>query len=564
MRRINSEFKTANMSEGGHRITNRDYFGYAEMEDFACYVLADGLDEDPGENSARLVVESIIRDFTEAPVMRRGKLKRYIRRAHTTLLRQKKGMHLKASVAVAVTDYRKIRYCHVGNTRFYLIRNGRIAERTLDQSLTQNLLEKEEIPLDEAAAHEERNNLYSYLGERGTPKIRISPKKKLENGDLFTLLTRGVWERCAEQEFLAITDDAKEPEDILNQTEDAILACQEEEYIDNYTLAVTFVNKVYQSPKKRWTIKQVLLAVLPVLLLVGGLSLGLYLRHRNIREKEDALARSLESGETYLMYDNYQKAAEEYGEAKRLADSLKRREDSQEADRLKKLAEQILLADAAMAEEAYEKAQRLYLTARVMSGEAGNAGSAYIKEQLEQTLGYIEVFDLIALGERKEEYGNLKGAVAAYKEAKEKAAALYYGAGKEEAFEKQAAAEEKIEKEELEAEAREQELRELAAAEAAKQQEEEAAAQELLNQQKANDQQNAIDLENQGNELLGQGQYESAITFYQAAQAIYNRLGLSELARGIGGKIAAARAGMEAAAGAAEPDPAALNDGGVG
>jgi hypothetical protein len=69
MRRMNSEFKTANMSEEGQKLSNRDYFGYVEMDDFACYVLSDSLDEEPSINSARLVVESIIRNFTEAPSM---------------------------------------------------------------------------------------------------------------------------------------------------------------------------------------------------------------------------------------------------------------------------------------------------------------------------------------------------------------------------------------------------------------------------------------------------------------------------------------------------------------
>ena len=81
-------------------------------------------------------------------------------------------------MVIAVTDYKKIRYCYVGNSRFYLIRNTRILERSVDQSLTQNLLEEEKIPLDQAAAHEARNNLYSFLGERGTPKIQVSRKIK--------------------------------------------------------------------------------------------------------------------------------------------------------------------------------------------------------------------------------------------------------------------------------------------------------------------------------------------------------------------------------------------------
>lgn len=83
------------------------------------------------------------------------------------------------------------------------------------------------------------------------------------------------------------------------------------------------------------------------------------------------------------------------------------------------------------------------------------------------------------------------------------------------------AAEEILEKEQQEAEQR---LRE--------QIEAEAADRALDNEQRTNDQHSAIELENQGNELLAEGSYESAITFYQAAQVIYNRLELSELAEG--------------------------------
>lgn len=554
MRRINSEFKTANMSEEGQKLSNRDYFGYVEMDDFACYVLADSLDEEPSINSAKLVVESIIRDFTEAPSMRKGRIRQMVHWAHVELLKQKKGMHLKASVVVAVTDYRKMRYAYAGNSRYYLIRNARITERTEDQSLTNNLTKTGQIPLDQAAAHEERNNLYSFLGERGTPKIQISKKKKLENGDIFLLLTRGVWEQCSDETLLEIINDAKEPEEILQRTEDHILKQQETEEIDNYTMTVTFAQKVYQSPRKAWTLKQVLMVLIPSVLVVGGLGLALFLRYRNLRTREENLAACMENGEAYLRYDNYQRAAEEYGEAKKLADSLKKDEESEEADQYRKLAEQILLADEALLTGEYEKAQGLYLTASELSEAAGNTGKAYIEGQLDRTKNYIEVYDLIALGERKEEYGNLEGAVAAYKEAREKAADLYYNEGKAEALEKQAAAEEELEKAEQEEKDRKKEQEDAIAEEVARQKQEEAAEMELENQQKANDQQNAIELENQGNTLLAQGQYENAITFYQTAQTIYRQLELADMADRLEPKIEAAKAGMAAvAAGAVVP-----------
>lgn len=537
MRRINSDFKTLHISEEGQKLSNRDYFGYVEMEDFACYVLADSLDDEPAVNSARLVVDSIIRDFTEAPTMGKWALKRYLHRAHAELLRQRAGMHLKAAVTVAVTDYRKLRYCHVGNCRLYFIRNARVLERTKDQSLTQNLLEQERIVLDQAARHEERNNLYSFLGDRGKPRIQISRKRKLEAGDLVIQLTRGVWEQCGEQEILQIVNDAKETKDILGKVEDLILKEQASRIIDNYSIAVTSVDKVYQSPKKPVSVKKILLAALPVLLVIAAVSVTLYLRHRSIRSKTESLLRCMESGEEYLACSNFQKAAEEYKEAKKLADSLDRTQEYEEADQYGKLAEQIILADEALGGEEYQRAQELYLAARQMAVEDGNVGLSYIEGQLDRTEGFIEVYDLIAQGQRKEEYGNLKGAIALYKEAREKAAALYFMEGKKEALQLQMAAEEQLEKEQMEAEKRLQE-----------QIDAEAVSRALDNEQKTNDWQNAIDMENQGNELLAQGSYESAVTFYRAAQAAYNQLGLTEPAEGIENKIAAAEAGMAAKA----------------
>lgn len=535
MRRINSDFQTFHISEEGQKLSNRDYFGFVEMDDFACYVLADSLDEETSVNSARIVVESIIRDFTEAPSMKKSTLSRYIKGAHKELLKQKAGMHLKASVVVAVTDYQKLRWCHVGNCRLYFIRNARILEQTKDQSLTQNLLEQNEILLDEAAQHEERNNLYSFLGERGRPKIEVSKKRKLEQADLFIQLTRGVWEQCQQQSLLEIVNDAKETKDILDEVEDCILREQEKKKIDNYSMAVTAVNKVYQSPKKPVSIKNILLTIVPVLIIAVTVSITLYLRYRTIQEKTQSLALYLESAEEYFECSNFKKAAEEFAAANKLAADLKRGEDYNETDLHTKLAEQIVLADEALGAEEYQKAQELYLTARKMASEDGNRGISYIEKQLDRTESYIEVFDLIAQGQKKEEYGYLEGAVELYKQAKEKAAELYFMDGKKEALELQMSAEEKLEKEQLSAEERVQEEVEKAQAEQA-----------LEQTQKINDQQNAIDLENQGNELLAKESYESAITFYSAAQEIYNKLELTDMADGIDKKIEAANAGIAA------------------
>lgn len=538
MRRINSEFRTNFISEEGLELTNKDYFGYAEMEEHACYVLADSLDEESLSNSAQAVVESLIRSFSEAPTMSRRKLKKYMLTAHRELRRQQGGIHLKASVVMVVTDYQKVRYCHAGNSRFYLLRNGRILLRTEDQSLTGNLIREKKLSVDRAAAHEERNNLYSCLGGRGTPELSISKKHPLADGDTLYLMSRGVWEACGDQELLDISKDAKEPTEILEQVEDLILGKQEAYQIDNYTLAVTFIDKVYRSPKKKVSVKAVLMIAVPLLLAAGGISLGLWLRHRNIRSREESLAQCMESGEAYIKYDNYVRAAEEYTEAKKLADGLKNTEISEESGQYQKLSEQICLADEALREEEYQKAQELYRKARDLSWEAGNVGKAYIESRLEETEGHLELQDLMELGTRREESGDRDGAIEAYREARKKAAALYDADIKAEALEKQAALEAQIaeEKQEEEAERKAEEEQEKALL---------AEQRELENEQKSNDQKNAIDLENKGNELLAEGKYDNAVTYYRTAQSIYKRLELSDRAAALEEKIAAARAGLE-------------------
>jgi Serine/threonine protein phosphatase len=557
MRRINSEFRTKHISEEGQKLTNRDYFGFVEMDDFACYVMADSLDEDVEVSSAKYVVESLIRSFVEHPTLRKRVLDSYIHHAHKELTKERKGMRLKASVALVVTDYKNLRYCYVGNSRFYLIRNGRFLEQTKDQSLTQNLIAGEKLALDQAAVHEERNNLYSYLGERGNPRVMISSKIKLENGDILTQSTRGMWENCSDAELLQAVEDAKEPQDILNRVEDLILEKQDGTEIDNYSLAVTLVSKVYQSPKKKFTIKQILMIAIPILIAICVMFTMFYIRQRSINTKKNSLIQYMESGETYLRYDNYKKASDEYAAAKKLASELNYREEMVEADQYLKLADQVILADGALLSKEYIKAQELYLLARELSVQAGNVGKKYIDLQLDHTRVYIELYDWINIGEIKEGYGDLEGAIEAYKTAKEKASALYANNLKEDALTRQIAAEEKLNAkqkaamEEAEAAIREAQTKrdqQEAEQKAEKEKEKEAQAeeQEIENQQKANDKKNAIDLENKGNDLLANEQYEYAITFYRTAQAIYYRLGLTELADAIGEKIEAAKAGSNA------------------
>ena len=119
MRKQNSVFKTAFTSEADKNLKNTDSFGYVELDKYACYVIADGIDDQVDGMSAKLAVDTII-----SASMRKGALRRYLRSANKALLTADSKMRLKASVTVVVTNYVKMRYGQAGNTRFRLYRDG--------------------------------------------------------------------------------------------------------------------------------------------------------------------------------------------------------------------------------------------------------------------------------------------------------------------------------------------------------------------------------------------------------------------------------------------------------
>lgn len=534
MRKENADFQTAFLSEEGSKLLNRDYFAYVELDDFACYAAADSLDGEKGRNSAKIAVECILREFTEHPSIRTGAIRKNLKKAHRELEKNREGMRLRASAAVIVTNYVKFRYACIGNSRAALIRNDRILYESKDQSLTENLVEEEKITKDKAAAHEERNNLYSYLGQTDRrPEIKVSRKKKLADGDIFTLYTRGIWENCDQAELLDAAKEVSAPQEMTDNIEELILGKRNLE-IDNYTIAVTFVNKVYRNPKKRWTLKKTLALVIPaaMILLILGITLFMRFRIRSGREKE--MLQHIEGAEKYIACENFDKAAQEYGQAKELAVKLKEEEKQEEIEESLLLTEQILLADETMAEGDYGKAQELYVYAKTLSTQTGGCGEEYIDGRLEKAGNYLEIFELLESGERKEDYGDYAGAIELYRKAKQMASGLYDKETKNEALEKQRAAEEALEQ------IRQEELAELEKRiEDAI--EEEQVALDLENQSLMNDKKNALELEGKGNELMKNEDYQSAIPYFETAAGMYGKLDMPERVQTLGEQIEACR-----------------------
>lgn len=323
MRKENASFETKFISEAGSYLNNADYFAFVELKDYACYVIADGIDTDDMKKSAQQAVTAVIAKFSDMPGMSKAKLKSYMAEAHRTLLEESAEIRLEASILVLVTDYKKARWAHAGNCRLALLHNGAIIETTKDTSLTQRLADSEEIPLDMVSSHEERNNLYAYLGQPGKFSPVISAKHTLEDGDIILLETRGAWENIGDAELLDATDGVSKAEEVCTGLEDVILS-QRLDIIENYTIVSIFVNKIYQNPKQGKYKKLITLLISLAIALTVALTTILvtrYIMNRKNLEKIDAIK---EAGVEKLQEEKYEAAKDKLEEYESISVRVKK------------------------------------------------------------------------------------------------------------------------------------------------------------------------------------------------------------------------------------------------
>lgn len=514
MRKQNSEFLTAFTSEASNDIKNTDYFGYVELDQFACYVIADGIDDQLEAVSARLAVSAAVSAFSEDPSMQKKTLRRCLKAANQALITAKSKLKLKASLTIVITDYVRIRYGQAGNIRLRLYRDGFVKEQSLDQSLAVDLAKADKISQDKVAQHEERNNLYTYLGQERNFSPYISKKIKLTNTDVIALYTRDVWEHIDEGELKDVFADATDkPEETVANIEDLLLSRQPED-LRKYTLAVVFVNKIYQDPNKRRKMKKIIIAIVVVLVVIAlVIVLVLFFQKRRQGKIANMQKKYMDTIE-YIQMNNYVRAQECCNQTADLAQSLHDKKMQTETGICLKLIEAVIAADELMSTGEYSQAQSGYREAAIRARYADNLGLDYINDQLARTAGYISVYDYIYLGDSLAEKRLYDAAEEKYLEARAQAARLYFDKGRDAAV---SALDKLYEDKEEEKAAKEEERQEQLAAE-----------------------DSAANYVTQGDTAYAQGDYESAKIHYVGALQKYEELGDEAQKEVIEGKLAAA------------------------
>ncbi len=126
----------------------------------------------------------------------------------------------------------------VGDSRVYLLRDGKLEQLTTDHSLTQALLDAGTLTPEEAANHRFKNVLYRFLGckegGQGTTPTQVQPRV----GDKFLLCSDGVTGGADDPVIAKILSAGTDPQ----KTAEAIVqAATDGGSKDNITGVVVFV-----------------------------------------------------------------------------------------------------------------------------------------------------------------------------------------------------------------------------------------------------------------------------------------------------------------------------------
>ena len=434
MRKQNSKFNTKFISEAGSELRNNDYFAFVELDKYACYVIADGINDMIDCEAAKLAIQSVILKFQENPSISKYAIKSYLKEANKEFLKADSKIKLKASITVIISNYEKIRYGHLGNTRFRLYRGGLLKQESKDMSLANDIVKEDNLSKDLISRHEERNNLYSYLGKDKNFKSFISKKIKLLDGDILALYTRGIWENLDQSEINEVFEEAtNDAEEVLNNIEDLILSKQPKQ-LENYTFVVIFVDKVFNDPEKKRKVKKAIKIALVIFVITLVLFIILYILHSRKMKRIENLNLAYQNTIEYIEDNNYIRAKEECNRALEISGKIRDKEKTEDLNNYLKLIEATITANEELENKKYKEAQISYSNAKSRSKFADNINLDYIERKQEETKGYLNVYDYINLGDILKDLKDYENAEKKYLLAKNLASDLYFNEGKEKAI----------------------------------------------------------------------------------------------------------------------------------
>lgn len=98
-------------------------------------------------------------------------------------------------------------YAHVGDSRLYLLREGRLQQLSEDHSMVAEMVRNGMLSADAATDHPCRNVILRALGSAAVPEFQISPLPlAIQAGDVFLLCSDGLYEVLSFRELAGLLE----------------------------------------------------------------------------------------------------------------------------------------------------------------------------------------------------------------------------------------------------------------------------------------------------------------------------------------------------------------------
>lgn len=187
-------------SDVGGRTNNEDSYLSKKISSGYLFIVADGLGgHDDGEMASNSAVNSIKEYLANDEC---GSVSEAICFANDKVVRmqEKHSSKMKTTIALAYVTESKVVIAHVGDSRVYAFKNGKIVHQTVDHSASQLAVSVGEIRPEDIRNHEDRNVLLRALGASDNVRAEVA---EIEIGDFDALLlcSDGFWEYVLETEM---------------------------------------------------------------------------------------------------------------------------------------------------------------------------------------------------------------------------------------------------------------------------------------------------------------------------------------------------------------------------
>lgn len=189
-------------SRPGKRPSNQDRVAYCYSRDALLMVVADGMGGHlHGEIAAQIAVQYLTENFQReaSPALADpfAFLENGLTRAHHAICDWAAARaltdHPRTTCVACVVQNSVAYWAHAGDSRLYVIRDGRLTAQTRDHTRVRLMVERGELDELMAANHPSRNKVYSCLGGSHSPQIDYSRKTPLHAGDVMVLCSDGLW-----------------------------------------------------------------------------------------------------------------------------------------------------------------------------------------------------------------------------------------------------------------------------------------------------------------------------------------------------------------------------------